>query len=337
MVEQVIFDDLSPEDASRLVSLAVGFLVATTQPKWGNFVAYETLTEARSEFIESKALIEKDLKSLKAEEMPAAIMKLIRGFSILCENPGDSSGVDDLYDALNTVEVACAEPKASPEDKILCFGVICACFLVLREASTALTSICAQLDHLFGDEGIKKSLKSLRSCLQNKRKMAMFREDKARLDLLFSRLCAVYSACERLKGFSESGARQRFQKLLSEHLCGSDGKQDSMPVELSESNWQSLIIFKMAAEGTIATASIPAAAMILIDPLTAPLALGSLPLAMKLPFLTKALSHFDELPNFFDLRAQVRNICLGKDLSSPSPVEDGEEEIVFEEQQEVQE
>ena len=262
--------------------------------------------------------------------LSTSLSRMMRGLSILLQDPNnaDNAGWQDIMDAADDADRAWAgqqrrrylnDDYTDALHKLTCFTILTACFLASRllEAS-AVTSIITQGKSLLQEgqdnsERILDALRQWKTCMQftppplpfasnNKKSMfhnfhnhnhkqqqqqhhpkPMWREDKALLDIFFARVCAAVVVC----GPDHVPALSQF---LTPYL------PDTVD---QEAVWrENLHIYKMSKPETIGVAALPAAALLVADPLLAVVAaVGSVPWTITRhakTLWTKPLYIFDE-------------------------------------------
>eukprot|EP00977_Amphora_coffeiformis_P003074 scaffold578_cov167-Amphora_coffeaeformis.AAC.21 len=237
--------------------------------------------------------------------LSTSIVRMMRGLSILVQdaNSNDEAGWQDVMDAANDADrawVGQQRRRYLNDDyndalhKLTCFTILTACFLATRPlAESAMTSIITQGEALLqeGQENnprIRDALQQWKTCMQftpppvssssnNQKNMfhnrhqnkqhqpkPMWREDKTLLDIFFARVCAAVVVCgpDHVSAFSQ---------FLTPYL------PDTVDQEVA---WrENLHIYKMSKPQTIGVAALPAAALLVADPLLAVVAaVGSVPL-----------------------------------------------------------
>ena len=354
--EEISIDTQTEHEQQRkqkkaAIGLAVAFLVSSTvNQRWGDEDLIEqAMLDPKTALLANLPSLRRNIKSLhglpflrRSPSVRTAAMLLERGLTILVEEDDSSpsspsAGHEDLRNVLDAADVSFSDQMRSADEAILCFQLMVPCFLILREPSAALSSIFIQLRLLFDVEGVKRSMGELKACLEccapgGRARKVMFREDKARLDLLWSRVCAATAVCERLSSVITTptgGGGRHVGQYISPPREGGGGDiescrslapgLDDLALVLGDSErWDKIRVYKMARGETYAVAALPAAAVVVADPLLAAAAmLCSATLSpSRMPVFAKHLSQFDANEtgrrNFYDLRQQIRNVCLGR-------------------------
>ena len=254
------------------------------------------------------------------------------------------------------------------EAQVACFQIMTAAFCVLRPAPSAVTSIVTQLQALLhGDANdddtgtnninsnskkkgpIRSALDALGQCLQESSSgtekehcgdddttpppPALWREEKALLDLVLSRVCAAAALCEALGGLDQ--VRCVCQARLPSQI-------QSWPTSPSQ---HQVCVYKMARAENLALVAVPAAALAVVaDPWVAMAAAATavwgtqtarfhttttVRHGSRLLSLTKPLSDFDAPPrnNFYVWRYVLANLMVdGRSLWFVPPHEELEQQ-----------
>ena len=242
--------------------------------------------------------------------LSSSLVRMMRGLSILIQDPLNDeidAGWQYVMDAIDDADRAWSGRQGRRylnDDyndalyKLTCFTIQTACFLASRPLlASPVTSIINQGEHLLHDgqdnnnTRIRDALLQWRACMQftpppshpptNTKKnifhnfynhhqqhhqqhpKPMWREDKALLDIFFARLCAAVVACG-------PDHRRAFSDFFTPYL------PDTID---QERVWrENLCIYKMSKSETIGVAALPAAALLVADPLLAVVvAVGSVP------------------------------------------------------------
>lgn len=352
----VFSDDWTIESTNLSVANSVGFLVATLQKYWGESkqsqlmerltqngggeykeVWLEHVEQVRKDFLSGNSSFLMLSSSMTPEkcELKTAAIQMTRALTILVENPMDEAGCGDLRSALERVDGLCMQAAVSDQNdasmQIMCFEIMCAGFLALREPQAAIASIRSQMQLLFEHEEIRLAMKTLSLTMgglangsSGSTRKVLYREQKALLDLFFSRICAAVAICERMYGERERYHRSRFECMFLQGLHHEELVEFPW---LIESNWEELRVFKMAFHETVAVAAVPGIALAVADPFIGVMAaVGSAPLLMKhVPFLTKPLMVFDQNDaNLYDMRNIIMRIGQGQPIHTKNIIEDQE-------------
>jgi hypothetical protein len=238
------------------------------------------------------------------------MLRLMRGLAILTKDPLDQAGFQDLSDALDGADLISVELRQA-SDKIDCFVLMTACFIVLRQPAGAIASIVAQMQLLLiRDETLRRSLHNLDESLNSTPNKALWREDKTLLDSLFTAVCAAITVCETLDS-SDDQLSLTFQQMWLPLLPLT---QVHTP---NTEKWQSLRIYKMAQhESWAAAVAVPGIVLAPIEPVLGFLAVGwtvgSLSVGTGTAVWTKKLHEFDSFNNFYVWRHAIEKLLQGK-------------------------
>mmetsp|Transcript_5722 Transcript_5722/g.8094 ORF Transcript_5722/g.8094 Transcript_5722/m.8094 type:complete len:369 (-) Transcript_5722:80-1186(-) len=171
--------------------------------------------DLRNTILTELSKIQEDLSVLRVADKNVAMQRFTRGFDLLLkrsDNDDDDEDVwrEDLTSALDSAEHGYHRVKTTAE-KILCFQIMCSCFLVLRTPESAIISIRNQMKALFCEKSIQTALEHLERSVCEK--AALSKEDKELLELFFSRVCGVIASCEQLDAFVNH--RRGFRDLFA--------------------------------------------------------------------------------------------------------------------------
>jgi hypothetical protein len=235
------------------VKAAVQFLLATLRNHWGKSLdGNPQFEDLRNTLLNELWKIQEDLNVLRDADKNVAAMRFTRGFDLLVRNPKDEtdkpkdgsfSWRDDLTAALDSAENGYHRVKTTHE-KILCFEIMCSCFLVLRPPEDAIASIRHQIKTLFAEQTIMSSLASLNHSVCNSKKPLSL-EDKVLLENFFSRICAAIAACEGMSCYTHT------------HRCSFREIFRTPPLESATDpsifqNWNNIQVFQFPTKTRIA-------------------------------------------------------------------------------------
>ena len=216
---------------SAIVAVA-RFLVTTLRRQWARSIADNfAMEDLKQVLLNDLAEIKEDLSILRGADKNVAIVRFVRGVDLMVrqslrrstgqavgannnnDDDDDKIWQEDLTAALDSAENAYHRVKSTAE-KIMCFEIICSCFLLLRPTESAMYSILNSLKILMREKPIVTALTRLRNAVKNTATLKV--EECVLLELFLSRVCAILSGCERMDKFT-SEHREAFRKIFREN------------------------------------------------------------------------------------------------------------------------
>lgn len=240
-------------DGGTIAVLA--FLWTTVRRHWCKALVDDIgFAALRDALLDDLSSIREDLSALRDADKQVAVSRFVRGIELLMRNPAknETAWKDDLSAALDSAEQGYHRVKSTAH-RILCFEIMCSCFLVLRNRDSAVISIQTQMTNLFREKEIQRSLRSLRSCIRNGK--PLLKEEKELLELFFSRVCGIIAACQTLD-CDKSRYRCEFRNMFASVDSIREATDPAFMVK-----WDDAVVYKFNSTtriaGTAAHAILP--------------------------------------------------------------------------------
>lgn len=204
----------------------VVFLSRTLRRRWCDALGLSpNYAEMRRSLLVDLDEIKEDLSVLRDADRNVASMRFVRGIDLMirmslpkntsdtteAEKKGADSGwKEDLMASLDSAEQGYYRVKFM-EQKILCFEIMCSCFLLLRSPETAFYSILNGVKVLMHEGAIELAWQSLQRAVDTGAPVTP--EECRLLELFLSRVCGIVAACEHMPEYTPQ-VRDEFRKLF---------------------------------------------------------------------------------------------------------------------------
>lgn len=213
------------------IDAVAAFLLQTLRRHWCQGMQDDAdYAELRQILLDDLSDIKEDLSVLRDADRNVACMRFVRGVDLMVRQSlkevhkrkttphtvfgaetkaasgddvdgasDDTTWREDLTAALDSAEQGYHRVKTT-EEKIMCFEIMCSCFLLLRPPESALYSILDSIRVLLSEKVIDIALQGLRKAVVSGSPLSL--EHCELLELCLSRLCGIVAACQRMDTFT---------------------------------------------------------------------------------------------------------------------------------------
>ena len=234
------------------------FLIGTLRRNWcSKLEGDSSLHDLRQILLDDLNEVKEDLSVLRGADRNVASMRFVRGVDLLLrqslaarvldkEEGEDSIWKEDIAASLDAAEHGYHRVKTI-EEKIMCFEIMCSCFLLLRSGENAIFSIIHSIKVLTRETHVENALQNLKKAVQDNTVLSL--EDCALLELYFSRVCTIIAACEMIDQYSEQ-LRDSFRALFRGHPAIAKATDPA-----SFARWGEVRVYKYSTKRRIAEAT----------------------------------------------------------------------------------
>lgn len=282
------------------IDAVAAFLIQTLRRNWCHGMQGDVdFTELRQILLDDLNEIKEDLAVLRDADRNVASQRFVRGVDLIARQSmqkgqnskskeeslsrQDNTWREDLTAALDSAEQGYHRVK-TVEEKIMCFEIMCSCFLLLRPPESALYSIFDSIRVLLKEQVIDNAFQGLRKAVVLGSPLSM--EHCELLELALSRLCGIVAACEGMSEFTPA-FRALFRAVFRDNVAIKEATNPSL-----FPRWTTVEVYKYSKKRRVA--GVTAHAMIPVVPVLA--AVGTIMSAGMFRPKNAGIGSFDTIP-----------------------------------------